>query len=64
VLVVEVKSMHPGSGHTAQVSRTKARKKVRDQMRKAMDAWSQIHPNEEVYGAVYTNDVHPIAADT
>jgi hypothetical protein len=63
VLVVEVKNMHPGSGRTAQVSRTKARKKVRDQMRQAMYAWSQRHPNDEVYGAVYTNDFHHHIAD-
>jgi hypothetical protein len=63
VLVVEVKSMHPGSGHTAQVSRSKARKKVKHQMRQAMYAWSQRHPNDEVYGAVYTDDFHHHIAD-
>jgi hypothetical protein len=56
VLVVEVKHLTTASGKTGRSRRTIMRKKVEAQMRQAMDAWSQRHPQDEVFGAVYTND--------
>ena len=58
VLVVEVKHLNSGSGHTAKASRTHARGKVEEQMRRSMRAWSKTHPNDEVFGAVYTSENH------
>lgn len=57
VLVTEVKHLHSFTGHTARVSRTKARRKVVEQALQYAQAWREQHPEEsDVRAAIYTTD--------
>ncbi|KAI9091502.1 hypothetical protein DFS34DRAFT_635439 [Phlyctochytrium arcticum] len=49
-LVVEVKARHEGTGPTARAARTRARKKVGQQLERHMKTWARKHPEAEVYG--------------
>ncbi|KAJ3189926.1 hypothetical protein HDU85_000212 [Gaertneriomyces sp. JEL0708] len=60
-LVVEVKSLHSGTGKTAQVARSKARKKVKYQIKKYVDAWAKKHPGVPVYGRTNLDDHYGLA---
>eukprot|EP00300_Choanocystis_sp_HF-7_P031224 c40405_g1_i1.p1 GENE.c40405_g1_i1~~c40405_g1_i1.p1 ORF type:complete len:366 (+),score=27.40 c40405_g1_i1:73-1170(+) len=56
VLVVEVKYFSPQStGRTARTKRRQGRKKVREQVVNAMQAWHGQHPRDDVFGATCIN---------
>ncbi|KAJ3005546.1 hypothetical protein HKX48_000618 [Thoreauomyces humboldtii] len=52
-LVVEVKGLHPGTGHTARESRRRAHQKVQGQVQTYTDAWAKLHPYTDVVGCSY-----------
>jgi len=55
-LVVETKFMTTSTGTTASTSRTKGRKKVKEQAACYGHKWKRLHPQATVYYAWYTND--------
>ncbi|CAG8505776.1 6156_t:CDS:2 [Acaulospora morrowiae] len=60
-LIVETKSLHPGSGRTAQVSRHNSRHKVKEQANRYREiAIRRFGINAKVIGATFTNEDYQI----
>lgn len=55
VLIIEVKFERPLLGNTSRVENRRRRARGAEQLQRSMQAWSQLHPNDDIWGAYYSN---------
>jgi len=55
VLIMEVKFETPRPGHTARVANHNRRAYAAQQVQRSMQAWSLLHPNDDIWGAYFSN---------
>jgi len=55
VLIIEAKFERPLPGQTSRVANHNRRARGAEQVQKSMQAWSQLHPNDDIWGAYYSN---------
>jgi len=55
VLIIEVKFERPLPGNTSRVANRQRRVLGAEQVQRSMQAWSQLHPSDDIWGAYYSN---------